>query len=268
MEYDVLLLSLAIDLVAISVLTYPIYFHRHRRRDLTLGFVGVNVGLFAVASFVSTRPIGLAFGIGLFALLSVIRLRSTQITQEEIGYYFVAIVIGLVNGLSPEEHWGVTVTITGVLVGAMYVVDHPLVLRRYQRRIVTLNSVNRDDEKVKRVLERKLDGDVVKVVVLDLDFVHKRTKVDVRYRPRPPGELREPEPGELHEPEPGEPALPVAASVAVTTDTVAVGSEPTGVRDVPAGDGEVPSEPTLPVDPADDAERDRPTTPSEWDDQD
>jgi hypothetical protein len=261
MDYDVLLLSLAIDLVAISVLTYLIYFHRHRRRDLTLGFVGVNVGLFAVASFVSTRPIGLAFGIGLFALLSVIRLRSTQITQEEIGYYFVAIVIGLVNGLSPEEHWGVTITITGVLVGAMYVVDHPLVLRRYERRIVTLNSVNRDDEKLKRVLERKLGADIVKVVVLDLDFVHKRTKVDVRYRPRPPEVLREPEPGELREPEPGEPVLPVAASGVVATDTTAPGSVQTGLLDVPAGDGVAPPEPTGAVEPADDTDGDDPTTP-------
>jgi Domain of unknown function (DUF4956) len=251
MDYDVLLLSLAIDLVAIAVLTYPIYFHRHRRRDLTLGFVGVNVGLFAVASFVSTRPIGLAFGIGLFALLSVIRLRSTQITQEEIGYYFVAIVIGLLNGLSPEEHWGVTITITVVLVGVMYVVDHPLVLRRYQRRIVTLNSVSRDDEKMKRVLERKLGGDIVKVVVLDLDFVHKRTKVDVRYRPRPAVERREAEPGE--------PVLPIAASGAVAADETAVGSVPTGLLDVPVGDGDVPPESTLPVESADDAERDDPT---------
>jgi uncharacterized membrane protein HdeD (DUF308 family) len=103
MDYDVLLAGLALDLVAITILTYAIYFRRHRRRDLTLGFLGVNVGLFAVASFESTRPVGLAFGIGLFALLSVIRLRSTQITQEEMGYYFVSVVVGLVTGLNPQD---------------------------------------------------------------------------------------------------------------------------------------------------------------------
>jgi hypothetical protein len=129
MRYPVLLGSLALDLVAISVLTYGVYFRRHHRRDLTLGFVGVNVGLFAVATFISTRPVGLALGIGLFALLSVIRLRSTQITQEEIGYYFVAVVMGLVTGLSPDEHWGTTIILTALLVAVMFVADHPVFSR-------------------------------------------------------------------------------------------------------------------------------------------
>ena len=43
MHYDVLLLSLALDLTAMAILTYAIYFHRHHRRDLTLGFMGVNM---------------------------------------------------------------------------------------------------------------------------------------------------------------------------------------------------------------------------------
>lgn len=187
MDYDVLLIALAIDLVAITVLTYGLYFRRHRRRDLTLGFMGVNIGLFAVASFVSTRPVGLAFGIGLFALLSVIRLRSTLITQEEIGYYFVAIVIGLANGLSPDEHWGITITLTAVLVGVMYVADHPRVLPNYRRRVVRVKSVYTDEAELRRVLERKLGGKVVNMLVIEVDFIHKQTRVDVRYRPDPPG---------------------------------------------------------------------------------
>jgi hypothetical protein len=183
MNYDVLLLGLGLDLIAISLLTYGIYYRRHHRRDLTLGFVGVNVGLFAVAWFVSSRPVGIGFGIGLFALLSVIRLRSTQITQEEIGYYFVAIVIWLVNGLTPDLHWGTTVTLTAVLVGVMYVADHPRFLTKYQRRVVTLKSVYRDEAKLRSALGAKLGGEVTNMVVLSVDYVHKKTVADVRFRP-------------------------------------------------------------------------------------
>ncbi len=101
--YEDFLAGLAVDLVAVSLLTYALYFRRHQRRDLTLGLVGINVGLFAVASFTATASISIGFGIGLFALLSVIRLRSTVASQEEIGYYFVALVIGLVNGLAAGD---------------------------------------------------------------------------------------------------------------------------------------------------------------------
>ncbi|HAP75155.1 MAG TPA: DUF4956 domain-containing protein, partial [Acidimicrobiaceae bacterium] len=104
-SYQEFLVVLATDLVAIGVLTYALYFRRHQRRDLTLGLVGINIGLFAVASFSATTSINIGFGIGLFALLSVIRLRSTVASQEEIGYYFVALVIGLVNGLAGDDRW-------------------------------------------------------------------------------------------------------------------------------------------------------------------
>jgi len=187
MGYDVLLLSLALDLAAMALLTYAIYFHRHHRRDLTLGFMGVNIGLFAVASFVSTKPLGIAFGIGLFALLSVIRLRSTQITQEEIGYYFVAIVVGLVSGLSPDEHWAATITLVVVLIGVMYVADHPRLLRGYERRMVRLRRVYTDDDEMRAAIEHKVGGTVVNMYVLEVDYVQKTTRVDVRFRPAPPG---------------------------------------------------------------------------------
>ena len=42
-------LAIASDLVAITVLTYGIYFRRHRRRDMLLAYVALNIGVMAVA---------------------------------------------------------------------------------------------------------------------------------------------------------------------------------------------------------------------------
>ncbi|MBM3659543.1 MAG: DUF4956 domain-containing protein [Actinobacteria bacterium] len=264
-----LLLSLALDLVAMAVLTYAIYFRRHHRRDLTLGFMGVNIGLFAVASFVSTKPLGLAFGIGLFALLSVIRLRSTQITQEEIGYYFVAIVVGLVAGLSPEDHWAATVTLVVVLVGVMYVADHPVLLRGYERRMVRLKRVYHDDDELRAALEAKLAGTVLNVYVLETDYAQKTTRVDVRFRPDPPGTARTrtrrstqpggdgariPAPATTSRPGDGQhpvPAPPGRPSPAATT-TVAPARPPAADAPPPATDAPPPAaDAPLPHDPPD-----------------
>jgi hypothetical protein len=182
MSYENLLIGLTIDLVAISILSYAVYFRRHHRRDLTLGFIGVNVGLFAVASFIVNDHLGVGLGIGLFALLSVIRLRSTQVTQEEIGYYFIALVLGLVNGVSPEESWGRTAILNALLIGVMFVADHPRVLPRSDRRIVTLKGTFKSDTALRAQLEKRIGGTVTRFHVIDADYVHHRTKVDVRFR--------------------------------------------------------------------------------------
>lgn len=190
MDYEHFLTSLLVDLVAISLLTYALYFRRHQRRDLTLGLMGVNVGLFAVSSFAATSTISVGFGIGLFALLSVIRLRSTTISQEEIGYYFVALVIGLVNGLSAGERWSVMITLNIVLLGVMFVADHPRMLRHTERHLVVLKGVPRPLDSLRGELEDRLGYEITRLRVLELDYATKRTRVDVRINTDRPVERR------------------------------------------------------------------------------
>ena len=190
MDYEHFLTSLVVDLVAISLLTYALYFQRHQRRDLTLALMGVNVGLFAVSSFTATTTISVGFGIGLFALLSVIRLRSTTISQEEIGYYFVALVIGLVNGLSAGERWSVTITLNMVLLAVMFVADLPWMLRHAERHLVVLKGVPRLDV-LRGELEDRLGYEVTRLRVLEIDYANKRTHVDVRINTDRPVEPRD-----------------------------------------------------------------------------
>jgi len=180
MDYEHFLMSLLLDLVAISLLTYALYYRRHHRRDLTLGLMGVNVGLFAVSSFTATSTMSVGFGIGLFALLSVIRLRSTTASQEEIGYYFVALVIGLVNGMSANNGWGVTITLNIVLLGVMFVADHPRMLRHSEQHRVVLSGKPPRLDTLQSKVEDRLGYEVTKLRVLELDYAQKRTTIDVR----------------------------------------------------------------------------------------
>ena len=94
------LLIILADLLAISVLIFGVYFPRHHRRDLVVAFLGVNVGVLAVAVVLASTTVGAGLGLGLFGVLSIIRLRSTEISQREVAYYFGALALGLIAGLS------------------------------------------------------------------------------------------------------------------------------------------------------------------------
>ena len=91
---------IGVDLVAAAVLAFALYFRRHRRRDLVVAFLGVNVGVLAVATVLGTAEVALGLGLGLFGVLSIIRLRSSEISQREVAYYFSALAIGLIAGLT------------------------------------------------------------------------------------------------------------------------------------------------------------------------
>jgi len=173
--------ALAADLVAITVLVYGLYFRRHFRRDLVLAFVALNAGVMAVTALLASSSAGLGLGLGLFGILSIIRLRSDAITQEEIAYYFVSLALGLVNGLHPGQPW-LAPAMSGVLIVVMYAADHPKFASTTHRQTVTLDAAYPDEAQLRVALSKLLNARVLHMVVMDLDMVRDTTVVDVRFR--------------------------------------------------------------------------------------
>ena len=167
------------DLVAIALLALAVYFPRHRRRDLVIAFVAVNVGVLGVATALSSTTVTVGLGMGLFGVLSIIRLRSSELGQPEIAYYFVSLALGLIGGLGVET--GTALVLMVLLVGAMAVVDSPRVLRRYRQQVVVLDQAVPDEDKLRAHLEQLLGGTVHTAHVLELDLVDDSTRVDVRW---------------------------------------------------------------------------------------
>jgi hypothetical protein len=182
--FPTLLRDLLLNLAAVTVLAYGIYFRRHGRRDLLLGYVAFNLSLFTVAAALgSSSPLNVGVGFGLFAVLSIVRLRSDEATQGEIGYTMVSLVLGLLTGL-PGLAFEVKALFALVLVAAMYVVDHPALVPpdRHQRYRVELDLVITDPTALRAELERRLGGEVGHVIVQELDYVRETMRVDVRLR--------------------------------------------------------------------------------------
>lgn len=180
------LATIAIDLAAISLLTFAIYFPRHRRRDLVAAFLGVNVGVLAVSLVLASSTVGAGLGLGLFGVLSIIRLRSDEIEQHEVAYYFSALAIGLISGMGTEPT-ALTVGLIALLIAVMFIADHPRLFRRTRQQTVNLDSAFTDETALAAQLEELLGGRVRSVQIRQLDLVNDTTLVDVRFdAPEPP----------------------------------------------------------------------------------
>lgn len=179
------LVVIGADLVAIAILAYGLYFRRHRRSDLALAYVVVNVGVLAVASVLASSAAGLGLGLGLFGVLSIIRLRSTEIDQREVAYYFSALALGLIAGLASIPD-AVSLSLMALIIGAIAVVDHPRALGRYRQQTIHLDRAVTDEAELTAQLTALLGAAVHRVQVRRVDLVNDTTLVDVRYElPRP-----------------------------------------------------------------------------------
>jgi hypothetical protein len=181
MDFPMTMAALALDLAAIATLAYALYFRRHRRRDLLGAYVALNLGVFSAVTLLVAQEVGVALGFGLFGILSIVRLRSSSITQQEVGYYFVALTLGLVNGLG-FDRLGVTAALDALLILGMFAADHPRLAARVERRSVVLDAVHRDNAALRADLERRLGGEVLRCVVGAVDYTEATTTCDVRFR--------------------------------------------------------------------------------------
>lgn len=174
------LILLAADLVAIVLLVFGLFVPRHHRRDLVVAFLVMNVGVLAVMATLSATSIGVGVGLGLFGILSIIRLRSEELTQHEVAYYFASLTLGLLAGSS-----GLSVSIVGGLMAlvlvTLFIGDHPRISRGSTRQQLLLDHAYNDDNTLRSHVESLVGGSIQSLTVLKTDLVNDTTTVEVRY---------------------------------------------------------------------------------------
>ena len=176
------------DLVALAILVGALYIPRHGRRDLVAAYIGVNVGVLAVTLLLSTSDnVGAGLGLGLFGVLSIIRLRSSSLAQGEVAYFFAALALGLLGGIKGKHisHLTIVAILMLLILASLWVGDHPALLRRNRNQVVTLDRAISDENELITELEDLLGAQVRSVDLKSLDLVNDTTIVEVHYRLRP-----------------------------------------------------------------------------------
>lgn len=189
MNHADLATAVGTDLVAIGCFALAVYFRRHTRKDLAVVFAFFNVCLLVAVIVIQMTQVNAALGFGLFGILSIIRLRSEPFSNREIGYFFGALVLALLNGIG-TPHAGLTVGLNVLVVAAIYVLDHPRLLASAERLHVTLDAIHTDPEALKAVLSERLHATVTQCTITSIDYIRDSMELEVQHH----GTLRRPRP--------------------------------------------------------------------------
>ncbi|TYL45665.1 DUF4956 domain-containing protein [Nocardioides sp. BGMRC 2183] len=170
------------DVVAIALLVFGLFWRRDGRRELVVAFLTVNVGVLAVTAALADGTVGAGLGLGLFGILSIIRLRSEELTQREVAYYFAALALGLLGGLSIADPV-LGVALMAAILAAVAIGDHPRIATRTVSQELVLDQAWTDPaEAIAQV--RALTGiPTATATVVRVDLVNDTTLVIARYRP-------------------------------------------------------------------------------------
>ena len=169
------------DIVAITLLMLVFYVPRKGRRELVSSFLVTNVGVLALATAMSVGTIAAGLGLGLFGVLSIIRLRSEELSHREIAYYFAALSLGLLGGLEGLPLlW--SIGLMALVLLAIAIGDHPRVTAHTRSAELIIDQAITHPAALERRTSELLGGVVTDLVIRRVDLINDSTTVQVRYR--------------------------------------------------------------------------------------
>ena len=177
-----LLIRAAADLATLLILVGLLYRPQKSVPSMPLVLCALNIGLFtAVTAFIEAGDVvsgGLGFG--LFALLSMLRLRSAAFTIKDVAYTFIVLIAGLVNAL-PITDWVLLGSANLALLLVMGVADSRRRTKSTQVMRMRLDNVYVDPVELRAELEHRLPVTIQSMFVKDVDYVRETTDVVLEY---------------------------------------------------------------------------------------
>ena len=175
----------AIDVVAMVVLVFGMYYRRYRDKELVTAAALFNVFAFAVLTILSNVQFSVAAGFGLFAILALFSLRSEQISKTEITYFFGSIAIAVICSVQGTTIAFVAAVVTLILIAA-WIIDHPRILRSADGVKITLDKIDAHalskPEVMRADLSARLGVEVMSYQITALDYINDMARINVFYR--------------------------------------------------------------------------------------
>lgn len=112
------------NFLMIFVIVIFIYYRNHKNKDFVFTYFLFNIINFLICFLLSTAKLKMGFAFGLFAIYSILRYRTVTIPVREMGFFFVAVTLGIINALASLDNFYIElVAANGVLVLLTFILD-------------------------------------------------------------------------------------------------------------------------------------------------
>ncbi len=131
---------LLINFAAVLILIRLIYFPNYKKRELFFTFFAFNLIIFMITYFLNKVDMGMGAAFGLFAVFSMLRYRTENISAKDMTYLFLAIAIGLITAISKASAFELGI-LNGMILLATYLLEGSLFLRREYSQSIEYENI-------------------------------------------------------------------------------------------------------------------------------
>ncbi len=186
-----LLFRLLIDFVAVFVLVRLVYFKMYHRRELFFTFFIFNLVIFLICFLLNKVDMSMGAAFGLFAVFSMLRYRTEDISIKDMSYLFLVIAMGLINAVTKikgaddvYEYLFLGIINTVVILLAV-VLESKILFKKEAVQLITYDNIELIHANNQKLLiediKKRTGIEVNRILITKIDFLKDSALIKVYY---------------------------------------------------------------------------------------
>ena len=173
-----------VDIIAVFILVRFIYFRHYLRTDLFLTFFGFNIIIFLITYLLNKVEMSMGAAFGLFAVFSMLRYRTENISAKDMTYLFFAIALGLITAIS-KGNWDDLAIMCAILLGLTALLESGILMKKENTKMITYEKIHliipeRREELIQDLRERT-GLNIHRVDIQEIDFLKDASQITIFY---------------------------------------------------------------------------------------
>lgn len=134
------LCRLLCNILTVVVIVRGIYIPKYRRTKVIFTFFSMNIVIFLIGFLLNKVEITMGAAFGLFAVFSMLRFRTENISARDMTYVFIVIAVGLLVSVS-RGGWQELLLICSVIVLTTYLLEKGLFSGDEQAQVILYDRI-------------------------------------------------------------------------------------------------------------------------------
>jgi hypothetical protein len=186
-----LFFRLSIDFFSVFILVRFVYFPANKKREFFFTFFVFNIVIFLLSFLLNKVDLSLGAAFGLFAVFSMLRYRTENISIKDMTYLFLVIAIGLINAITKikgadDSYEYVFLGVINVFVLALaFLLESKLFFKKEGVKLIVYEKIElvkaENQEHLIEDIKARTGLNVYRISILKIDFVNDSAQIKIYF---------------------------------------------------------------------------------------
>ncbi len=173
-----------INILFAFIIIILIHLRLYKKREYVFTYFMFNIMIFCLTFILQSVKISMGAAFGMFAVFSMIRYRTEDITHKDMTYLFIVIAMGLISATTPGELWTLLVY-NGIIVLITFLLESNFVMKRESSQNILFEKIEmikpENQTALIQIMKERTGLDIHRVSVSKIDFLKDTAMVRVYY---------------------------------------------------------------------------------------